>query len=354
MTVKFIDVYSPNVLPSNWLTLPGFFHKVSQGTWNFQTAFTSRRAQYSNTKGVFGGYHAHMGDEDAVAQAKFFLGKFQPRLGDVIILDFEDFLNPTTGKKSWAGKTNAQLAKSATDFMNYCDSRYPNNRKILYCNRSDYNNIVKPYKVPVKDGLWLATLDNTFPTTYPWLICQYAVINNVDWNQGKFTDAAAMKTWANKAIPKTIKGQSQMDVCTLVDGTIVYVVVGDENDPNPGRLYVSFDLGQTWSYVGDGRYMSGASVTRRGTGDRLEIVTRDAGEHVHLVSVPDVKALDHVTDQTLGRPQDRLAGPPGITTNDQGVFIAGEGLDGYIWEIHSSSAQGGAWSPWNKTKGRAL
>jgi uncharacterized Zn-binding protein involved in type VI secretion len=278
--IKLIDAYTPTSMPAGWLGM-ALIHKATEGTSNRQTAYGTRMAQHRAAGlAARGSYHAFRGNVDAVAQANWYLDYAKPLPGDIMALDLEEFAG------SWAGKSRATIAGMAKAFMARCHVRYPKNRLILYCNRSDYNGIVKAYGVPVYDGLWLATLDGARPTNYPWLICQYAVIGNVDWNDAKFATQKAMAAWAGgKTVDKApIEGESGMGATTLSDGRPLFAAIGTNH-----RLCASTDplaAASPYRYVGGSTWLPGCDVATWGAG--AVFLVRDEDRQIYVITVPDM------------------------------------------------------------------
>lgn len=297
--IKLIDAYTPTSLPTNWLDM-ALIHKATQGTSNRQTAYGTRMSQHRAAgRAARGSYHAFMGNVDATAQANWYLDYAQPQPGDVMALDLEQF------DGSWAGKSSATIASMAKAFLARCRARYPRNKLLLYCNRSDYNGIVKAYGLTNHDGLWLATLDNTRPTNYPWLICQYAVIGNVDWNDAKFATQAAMVAWAaGKPITdKTNEGEETMGAVTLADGRSLFAVIGTD-----GRLYMR--LAGVYKAVGGSTWATGCGVAAYGPKGAVFLV-RDEDKQIYVIVIPDV--ADPMSGPQFLLPNRDAAGTPTTT-----------------------------------------
>lgn len=186
--IEGIDVYNPTTMPTGWQSLPFVIHKATEGVGYADASYANRRAAYRGY--VWGAYHAFRGNIDGTQQAQFFLNTAKPGPGTVLALDFEQFAG------SWASRSNQQLASTATAFILTVQAKAPGNRLLIYCNRSDYANIVHPFGLDnLCDGLWIATLDGTFPSL-PWTICQYADTNGLDRDRARFAAPENMATWA--------------------------------------------------------------------------------------------------------------------------------------------------------------
>lgn len=355
--IKLIDAYTPTTMPAGWQAM-ALIHKATQGITNQQAAYPVRRSQHvASGKAAFGAYHAFMGNVDAAAQARYFVAYAKPVDGDVLAFDFENFSG------SWAGKTRAQLAAMAKTFLATVRFLRPRNKLVVYCNRSDYNTIIKAYGVPLYDGLWLATLDNTRPTQYPWIICQYAVIGGVDWNDAKFASQAAMKTWAAGTTPTVEpKEDDQMDAC-IIDGQLAVFTVGTD-----GFLYVTTDHeGDAWALVTDDRkYAPGVTCIPDFTGKGAFAAVRTVDKQIHLLKVPN--ALNPITqidkagpaagfvDQPLGGSGN---GTPSITALPDGTlvfFVKGTFTTGeFANQIYTKQVRrDGSVVEWTPTAGKAL
>jgi hypothetical protein len=355
--IKLIDAYTPTTMPAGW-TAMALIHKATQGVTNQQAAYPTRRTQHNTAgKAAFGAYHAFMGNADAAAQARWFVAYAKPVAGDILALDLENF------DGSWSGKSRAQLASMAKTFLATVRFLCPRNKLVLYCNRSDYNTIVKAYGVPLYDGLWLATLDNTRPTAYPWIICQYAVIAGVDWNDAKFNTQAELKSWAAGRPPVVEpKEDDQMDAC-IIDGQLAVFTVGTD-----GFVYVTTDHeGDLWALVTDDRkYAPGITCIPDFDGTGAFAAVRTPDKAVHLLKVPNatkpITQLDKVgpaagfVDQAIGGSGN---GTPSITAlPDQtlvffvkGTFTTGE----FANRIYTKQIRrDGTVVEWNPTEGAAL
>lgn len=278
--IKLIDAYTPTTMPAGWLDM-ALIHKATQGTSNQQAAYPVRMAQHrAHGKAARGAYHAFMGNVDAAAQARYFVAYANPAATDILALDLEQFSG------SWAGKSMATIASMAKTFLATVRSLCPRNRLIVYCNRSDYNAIVKAYGVPLYDGLWLATLDNTRPSSYPWLICQYAVIGGVDWNDAKFDTQAAMAAWAARGhvTDAKIEGDSTMGATTLPTGKPLFVVIGTD-----GRAYCTTAPGAGYKAVGPNTWATGCDVAAWGPTGAVFLL-RDEDKQLYGIAVQDVDA----------------------------------------------------------------
>lgn len=233
----FVDLYRPTSPPAGWTTMGAIIHKGTEGTGFQDSQYFNRRSQYKGP-GFWGAYHAFRGNIDAKAQARYFVAYVDPRPGDVLFLDFEQFAG------SWSGRSVATLRKMAKDFMAELHRLCPGNRKGIYCNKSDYDTYIRG-AVSVYDGLWLAWYTSVTPgSSYPWLFWQYAVVNNVDWNRAKFADGKAAAVWAHHSASGGISAKdvnemrSVVAACQLPNGVDVTAVVGSDN-----RIYTSYDGG---------------------------------------------------------------------------------------------------------------
>lgn len=350
MTIQFIDVYSPNTMPSNWTSLPAVIHKATQGTFNQQAMYAPRRTQYGNN-GVWGAYHVYMGNSagGGVAQARYFISFANPKPGDVVALDFEQF------DGSFAGKSHQWLADDAAAWLRECRRLRPKNRILLYCNRSDWHAICSLIPKALYDGLWIATLDNNQnPAGIPWLVVQYAVKNNVDWNIAKFANEAAMVAWANYGgvtdDDKEDIVSSEAGVMTLPDGTSVVVVVGTD-----GYLYRSLDEGASFAKIeGDPKlkYLPGCSVSHQGAYGAW-VSVRWPNQNAHVIDVPNIRMPADSIDWLVGRSQiDRFVATLGITTvGEDDLLLVGVGTDQHVYTAKRTA---GVWSVWAKRGGTAL
>ena len=346
--IKFIDIYTPSTPPSNWTGLPMVIHKATQGTFNKQAAYPTRRAAFPDSA-VWGSYHAFMGNVDATQQARFYLEYAKPAPGDVIALDLEQF------DGSWAGKSKQAIASMASVFMRYCRAAFPENRVGLYCNRSDYAGIVRAYGVPVFDFLWIATLDNTRPTNIPWLFCQYAVINNIDWNEAKFADAAAIKRWSLglQGGGVSAEGGSDMSMVTLEGGRFATVVRGTDKRIY-ARVYSSNgEPTSDWKRVGQTIAGSGVDACTR-TGSDLWITTLDAPDgSILVISTEDAANPAVAVTQDMGGKG--LGSAPGIAAVGPDLYLTVAGVYPQAGRVYLKRWNGTdrTWSDWKDATGVA-
>lgn len=167
------------------------FHKVSQGNW-FTDGKYAERADWIRGNWVWGAYLFPEITASAASQVAFFANRADIRPGDVVILDFEDLPG---GYNAWRQYSNQSIAGFGTQLMNGLIAAYPNNRVLIYCNLSTYWNIVQAFGIPVGDGVWIATPDQT--PTMDWVFWQYTS-EPVDTNKSKFDTEARLRSWANK------------------------------------------------------------------------------------------------------------------------------------------------------------
>ena len=164
------------------------FHKATQGAWFIDPACQERMATVRAAGKLAGMYHFMTTDEPIKAQVDFFLATAQPRRSDVLVLDFEN-----DGK--WANIANLDLAAMATSFMNELQLSAEFHRVLIYCNRNNYDNIVKPFGVPLGDGLWVA--ESLSEPQLGQLFWQYNS-DVVDHDKGYFPSLQTARQWADE------------------------------------------------------------------------------------------------------------------------------------------------------------
>jgi hypothetical protein len=185
MTVEGVDFSHWNALPR--LAKYDFvFIKATQGGIYIDPTYRDRRDTIRKAGKVFGAYHFITTGVRAALQVTHFLNVADVTDDEVLILDFED-------DGTWHFHTAKFLADLATEFMTTLARLRPNNRTLLYCNRFEYGRIIRPYSVPVGDGLWIASPSSE--PTMPWLFWQYGQ-SGIDLNRGQFVDSAQLHTWA--------------------------------------------------------------------------------------------------------------------------------------------------------------
>lgn len=186
MTVEGIDISNNN--PDQDYSQYAFtFLKATEGE-TFQDAdYSARHAAVRNAGKIAGAYLFYRTASTPQAHAAFFhtVAAIQP--GDIVALDFEN-------DETWGQYSSQALAGMATQTMQLLLQMYPQNRVVLYCNLSTYNNVVVPYSVPLGDGLWIAEPSGT-PTS-DWVFWQYSS-DTVDHDRANFDTFDRLHLWAN-------------------------------------------------------------------------------------------------------------------------------------------------------------
>lgn len=188
MTVHGIDIshWNPSLV-----ALPAYdfvFLKATQGKTYTDPTFVSRWAYMKEHGKIRGAYHfMSMKDspDDQVTQFDWVVD-IEP--GDMIALDFET-------DQTWQQYANMDIAHMASNIMHQLRAQFPDNRVVLYCNKSDYARFVLPYAIPVMDGLWIAAPSGT--ANIPYVFWQHAQVNGVDLNQGNFDTVDDLREWAS-------------------------------------------------------------------------------------------------------------------------------------------------------------
>jgi hypothetical protein len=186
MTVTGADVSHWNENPP--LDLFDFIiHKTSEGTKLTDQRYAERHQWAHDHNKLWGGYLFYKPGQNLADQVDNFRQHANIHPGDVIGLDFED-------DDTWSHYTRPVLAAECNKLMQLLCQEFPENRILLYCNRSTYNTIIAPYSVFLGDGLWIAS-----PAAAPqmeWIIWQYGS-GSVDYDRADFANKQAMATWLN-------------------------------------------------------------------------------------------------------------------------------------------------------------
>lgn len=187
MTVKGADLSHWNVFPK----LTGFdfvILKATQSSTFLDPTLADRRTAVRKANKVLGLYMFVVPSLRPDLQVEWFARHADVQPGDIVALDFEDDDN-------WERYSRLTLAVLARDTMNLLMQKFPDNRVVLYCNRDTWTTIVKPYSVPLGDGLWIASPQSAPPM--PWTFWQYGQ-SGIDLNYGNFTDVDQLRQWAQK------------------------------------------------------------------------------------------------------------------------------------------------------------
>lgn len=153
-----------------------------------ETWYPQQQARVRAAGGIFGAFLFWHPGVSNMAQ----LGNFQRHAnlkpGDVIQLDCE-----VTDDQPWSS-VNA----GKNDMLNRLKTAYPQCRVLLYT----YLDFFSHLDGNVGDGLWIADPDSPpgQPRVEHWVIHQYGS-GGVDYDIANFTDATALRAWANGLIP---------------------------------------------------------------------------------------------------------------------------------------------------------
>lgn len=141
------------------------FHKCTEGTGYIDPLYVGRHDIIRKMGKVFGAYHYYRTNVDVIQQVEWFIDHANLMPGDIAVLDFED-------DGTWNnGFNHRTLASQASRFMMALADHYPSRRIMIYCNRSSYDTIIKPYGVYTGDGIWLAS-PGYDPVDYPHIFVQ--------------------------------------------------------------------------------------------------------------------------------------------------------------------------------------
>lgn len=185
VTVNGIDVASYQGTTYDTAGRGFVFVKATEGTSYANPHHAGQVATARSRSLVVGHYH-FVRPGNMMAQVDFFLHTAGVRAGDVLALDWED-----------PGVSSAD--KDA--FLRDLETKAPNNRVILYCNRDFWLN--RDRTSYCAEGLWIA--DPGVSAGHPriqhaWTFHQYGENAGVDLNVAVFSDEAALRGWAAKGV----------------------------------------------------------------------------------------------------------------------------------------------------------
>lgn len=187
--IKGIDVasYQAETYPTTGLDF--VFVKATEGT-SYVNPKMSRQAATARTAGLALGFYHFLHPGGIQAQAEYFVDRCASLEGDLLVCDWE-----TTGD----GKRPTNADKDA--FLKAVKKLRPGHKVGLYCNRDYWLN--RDSTSYAGDFLWIAD-----PTTVgkprikaKWQFHQYAVTGGTDRNVAKWTDRAALRSWAGYPAP---------------------------------------------------------------------------------------------------------------------------------------------------------
>jgi len=174
---------SPNPDPFDFI-----IHKATQGDHYVDPRYGERKQWIRDLGKIWGAYLFPEVATPPERQVDHFREIADIRPGDIVALDFES-------DGTWSHYTNAHLAAFGDELMALLQYHYPDNRVLLYCNRSAYSSIALPYQVSLGDGLWIAS-PGSIPTM-SWVIWQYGN-GAVDYDRADFPNIDTMWQWATK------------------------------------------------------------------------------------------------------------------------------------------------------------
>jgi GH25 family lysozyme M1 (1,4-beta-N-acetylmuramidase) len=183
---------------SHWNALPdlapfGFvFHKCTEGSSYIDSTYATRWPRLRGSRRLRGAYLFGRADSPVTRQLDLFTEHAMIEDGDIVALDWEQ-------SPGWSTQTAASLASIARELMDGLALRYPTNRIIVYCNKTVWTSQVARYRVPILDGLWIAS--PTATPTMPWTFWQY-MDRPIDTDWGNFPDFDALRNWAYR-VPAT-------------------------------------------------------------------------------------------------------------------------------------------------------
>lgn len=184
MTVYGVDISHHNAMP-DISTYDFVFLKATQGATFVDSTYAVRWEALRKAGKVRGAYHFMSMGDSAPAQVDHFVAIANIHPGDIVVLDFEN-------DDTWQFYTTAQIAAMGNAIMGMLRQAYPDNRVILYCNRTDAKR-----GVGVQDGLWIASPGVT--PTMPYVFWQYGGESTLDLDRGNFDTIDDLREWANMA-----------------------------------------------------------------------------------------------------------------------------------------------------------
>ena len=175
------------------------FHKATQGTWFTDPVCQERIAQVRDAGKLAGMYHFMTTTDPIQAQFDYFIKQSNPQPGDVLALDFEN-------DGHWPSLTSLDLVNMANTFMRLLAELVPSHRSLLYCDKTDWANIVVPFGVFTNDGPWIASPGSE--PVGPQRFWQYGS-DIVDYDRGYFASLQEAKDWANGFVPIVVGPNQQ-------------------------------------------------------------------------------------------------------------------------------------------------
>ncbi|MEV0742392.1 glycoside hydrolase family 25 protein [Streptomyces sp. NPDC050549] len=162
------------------------FIKATEGRSYVNPRLTAQTKTGRDAGLVVGFYH-FLWPGDITAQAEYFVSKAPEKAGDLLAVDWE-----TTGDGTHA--SNAEK----DSFIRKVKAMRPDNRVVLYCNRSFWLNIDKTSYAG--DGLWIAdyTTAGKPRIEADWKFHQYTSDPH-DKDVADFASKAALQAWAKSA-----------------------------------------------------------------------------------------------------------------------------------------------------------
>lgn len=174
-----------------------------------------------NTHAVKGAYHFFRMGADAGRQVQWFVDHARIQPGDIVALDFED-----VSYDAWSNYSHSAIMRKAQDIMTALGAAYPNNRILLYCNRSTWQSYVQS-GLSTGDGLWIADPSQRPDYTGNFLFWQFTDKPYDRDLSDVFADADALRAWANGGAhqfdPNTV---AVIPPVSLEDDTMVYLEPG--------------------------------------------------------------------------------------------------------------------------------
>lgn len=188
--IKGIDVASYQSATYSTAGLDFVFVKATQST-NYTNPKMAAQAKRARDAGLVVGYYHFLVKGHPKDQAAYFVAQAGERAGDILACD-------------WESNTNGTYPSNAEKdtFIREVKRLRPQCRVVLYCNRSFWTT--RDTTSYAGDGLWIADPDRPAGSPnikHPWTFHQYSSAGGIDRNVGNFPTRAALKKWADGAMP---------------------------------------------------------------------------------------------------------------------------------------------------------
>lgn len=177
-------------------------HKCTEGEKSIDSRYAERQQWAYDHGKMWGAYHFYKPMMGVEKQLAHFMRHANIGEGDIVALDFED-------DDTWGRYQRRAIANEGHLFIGLLMAEYPNNRVLLYGNRSCYTGYMLPFSMNQGDGLWIASPGLT--PTGPWVIWQYGN-GSLDYDRAIFNTADDMRHWlTTKGVPSNVHTVMELD-----------------------------------------------------------------------------------------------------------------------------------------------